>query len=272
MAGAFYRILFRNFGSSVFWLFSTLAFAIASFISLEFSIIVAGMLLTVGLYTELENRGKGAFVTATLSVIFISSLVAVSLWQILALQGLNFSSGIEAVVNFLLAQQGQKIPEGFSSEKIGPLVPSILVVFNGLILGFGLMLDRSVARLFNLKFLNVASQIRLQNIATPEFLIWPLILGFALSFSPVEQNITNIGLNVFIVSAFCFWFQGLAVIEFLIKAFNVGPFMKILFYFLVVLQMPFILSGIGIIDYWLDIRKRFKRSKIKTTTQNEEKL
>lgn len=230
------------------------------------------MWATVGFYSEVERRGKASFGAAIGVVLLCAFSASLGLWFILQYQNLDFSSATAKVFDFLVTQQNQKLPEGFPVEKIGTVIPGIITIFLGMILGFGLMIEKKIARLLNLKFDLIASHLKLHSLVIPDFLIWPLILSFAASFAPIGEVANVVGLNIFIVTAFVYWFQGLAVVEFLFKNFQIGPFMRIIFYALIVLQIPFILSAIGILDFWLNFRKKLKKTKIRTTTQNGENL
>lgn len=272
LAGAFYRIFYRTAGSFLFWITALLASSVLISFKIELALIVFAMWLVVGLYSEVEIRGKATFAVASGVVLIASTIIGAALWFVLREQNLNFSLASQKVFEFLVNQQNQKLPENFPLEKIGAIVPSVIVIFLGMILGFGLMLERRISRLLNVKFDSVASQIKLQNISVSDYLIWPLIVSFAVSFAPVGEDIQSVGLNVFIVISFMYWFQGLAVAEFVFKSFRLGPFSRILFYILIVLQMPFVLSAIGIIDFWFNFRKRLKKTKVRTTTQNGENL
>ena len=66
-------------------------------------------------------------------------------------------------------------------------------------------------------------------------------------------------LNFVIVSVVAFFFQGLAVTEFLTKAFRFGPFSKMVLYILIVLQLAPAVVLIGLVDYWVDFRKRLRK-------------
>jgi uncharacterized protein YybS (DUF2232 family) len=63
-------------------------------------------------------------------------------------------------------------------------------------------------------------------------------------------------------------FQGLAVLEVSFLAFRIGTFWKVLIYVLVVGQLFFLLSAVGVIDYWVDFRQRLTKWKRPEIRQN----
>ena len=68
--------------------------------------------------------------------------------------------------------------------------------------------------------------------------------------------ISVVALNVFNVVMGIYFFQGLAVLEVGFLTFRIGNFTRFLVYFIIVGQLFFLLSAVGIIDYWADFRKR----------------
>ena len=127
-------------------------------------------------------------------------------------------------------------------------------------LAFALMFGRRTAVLMGLRFERVAGEMRLLEFRVPDFLIWIAMFSFLLSFISVKPAwISTVSTNVFSVTMGFYFFQGLAVLEAAFLAFKVGNVTRFLTYLLVVGQLLFLLSVVGVIDYWVDFRRRIKR-------------
>jgi uncharacterized protein YybS (DUF2232 family) len=70
-----------------------------------------------------------------------------------------------------------------------------------------------------------------------------------------------ISLNVFNVCSVIYFFQGLAVLGKYFEIFKVGFFWRFMWVLLLAVQLPILMSLLGLVDYWADFRKMFtKRS------------
>lgn len=262
----FLRVLRGVFGPVKYWLSGIVVTGLlitASPNTVFLALLVLSLWVTVGIYRELEERGAGNFWGALLSV-FIGSLLMIwgpQLWA-LAL-GQDFAASLKSSFEELTQKffEGKKLSEyGVSSEAIIGQLPSVLIVLQIAGLAFALMLDRRIARLLNLRFEKVASQMRLLEFRLPDFMIWLTMFSFLLSFIKLNnETVSMVALNVFNVMMGLYFFQGLAVLEVSFLAFRVGSFIKFLIYFIVIGQLFFLLSAVGVIDYWMDFRQRFKR-------------
>ena len=61
------------------------------------------------------------------------------------------------------------------------------------------------------------------------------------------------------ISLVLYFFQGLAVLEVLLNALKAGMFTRVVVYFFLVGQLFFVLSAVGLIDYWADFRRRLSK-------------
>ena len=187
--------------------------------------------------------------------------------------GLNLVESLQASLEELARQSmgGKSLSEhGMSSEAIVGQIPSMLIVVETASLAFALMLDRKFANLMGLRYEKVASQMRLLEFRVPDFGIWITMFSFLFSFIKMPQPwMSVVALNVFVVMMGLYFFQGLAVLELTFLVFRVGAFSRLLLYLFVVGQLFFLLSIVGVIDYWVDFRHRVKRWKLSERNQND---
>jgi hypothetical protein len=96
----------------------------------------------------------------------------------------------------------------------------------------------------------------------PDFFVWVTMVSFLLSFVDLKnEGLMTLGVNVFNVMVVLYFFQGLAIMEWMMNLFKMGFFMRLLTYLIVVGQLFFLLSAVGFIDFWVDFRQRFSNWK-----------
>ena len=269
------RALRNVYGSWKYWISGVLITA-AMLVAFPGAVIYAFLLLslwvTIGLYQEFEERGHGTFWAACLSVLLGSSLVILGPSIVAHTLKLDLSTLLKESFEQLLQQlsSGRSLKElGISAEGIVGQLPSMLIVVHVMSLAFALMLDRRMAQLFGLRYEKIASEMKLLDFKVPDFFIWLTMFSFLFSFVKVGPGWTSVvSLNVFNVMMGIYFFQGLAVLEVGFLAFRIGSFVRLLIYVLVVGQLFFLLSLVGVIDYWVDFRRRLKKWRAKEKSRN----
>lgn len=271
------RVLGRVGGTKWFWISAVIATLLVWPLSPIMSLIALSMWFTIGLYGEIEERGKASVWMAGIAVLVGSAIGFLGPWAYTASLGIDLPKLLESE----LAQWIRNATGGSATQMMGvelklliQLLPSLVVLMNLMALAFALILDRRSAQLLNLRFEKVASQIKLLEFRVPESLIWVTMASFLFSFLKLENElVTIVAANVFNVMMGLYFFQGLAVLEVVMLVFRVGPFMKFLVYFIIVGQLFLMLSVLGILDYWADFRKRFKKvMRSKGQTRNGENV
>ena len=90
----------------------------------------------------------------------------------------------------------------------------------------------------------------------PEKLIWALIL-FGLISAFGSGILQKTGINVIILIALIYSFQGLAIVVFYLERFNVPKFFRAVIYIMIILQSfgSILLTVAGVADVWFDLRR-----------------
>lgn len=270
MGAPFLRTLAVSAKSRVFWLTGILLTGLMfvagmqNYKILETAVYVGAIWMTLGSYSELEKRGTSWKVAGLTSL--VSGLLVALAGYFLVLKNLHTADVLVEIV----APLHEAIVAAFPSLEIeaGALVkylPGILVASLAGSLGMGFVFEAKISRLFNLKRERVASSLRWLEFRLPDVMIWLTL--FSLLFAVENfglKLLQTIGINVLILSLVVFFFQGLTVIEFMLRFYRLGPFTRAMTYLLIVLQLaPFVVLT-GLIDYWADFRK-LVRKKLKTT-------
>ena len=151
-------------------------------------------------------------------------------------------------------------------DNLGMITRSLLYVMPALILVgitfISLLNIIAAKRIFLVNGLGYPDFGDLTQWKSPEGIVWFLIISAATVLLPpfFALNVVEVlvvGLNVLIICLFVYFLQGLAVFEFFFKTRRVPRMMRIIFYFVLILQQYLVVFVIaaGLFDLWLDFRK-----------------
>ncbi len=273
------RVLRRVFGSLRYWISGLAVTGLmllggAGFLMIAF--LLFSLWISVGVYQEFEERGQGNLWSAAGSVILGSSVLFFGPMLLGPLFGIDIAEVLKASISEMAKQfsGGKSLSElGVSPYSVIAVIPSTVIILQMAGLAFALMLGRRAAVLTGVRFDRVASEMRLLEFRVPDFLIWITMLSFLLSFTLAKQSLeANIAVNIFAVMMGLYFFQGLAVMEVGFLVYRVGNFIKLLIYFFIVGQLLPLLSVVGVIDYWIDFRRRLRKAKQPQKDRNGESI
>ncbi len=261
------RVL-QNVGGSVFYWSSgaliTLALTVTGLAPLAFLILT--IWIAVGLYGELEARGYVGFWPVALATAVGTAVSTLGPLWLFRLLGIDLADAVRQSLDQVLKQvPSTQEPTSWlagvtvDAEFLMQQLPSMMAILVLSCVAFALILDRRVAFLTNLRFERVASHMRLLEFKLPDWMIWFAMFSFLLSFLKVGiPLVSTVALNVFNVLVAAYFFQGLAILESAFLRYRVGFFVRMVIYVFVVGQLFFLLSLVGLIDYWVDFRRRFR--------------
>ncbi len=269
------RVLRNVFGAKKYWISGILITALLVVLNpgtVLMGFFLLSFWLSIGLYQELEEKGFANFWTACLSILVGSALIILGPYFWSQAMGLDLVGDLKTSFETMLGllANGKNLAElGINVDAVMSQIPSMVILVHTMGLGFALMLERRFAVLTGLRYERIASQMKLLEFRVPEIMIWLTMFSFLVSFiKGAPPTAAHVALNVFNVMMGFYFFQGLAVMEMSFLVFRVGNFMRFLIYFLVVGQLFFLLSAVGVIDYWVDFRQRLKRWKLSERNQN----
>jgi hypothetical protein len=272
------RVLRNVYGSSRYWI-SGLAICGGLILlvpeAMLFSLLLMSLWANIGLYQEFEERGQGHFWTAALSVTVGTMILVLGSQAWAHSLGVNMLEVLLSSFTELMKQRGAA-DTTVTADNFLTLMISTVVLIEMTSLAFALMLDVKAAKLVNLRFEKIASQMRLHEFRVPDIFIWIAMISFLLTI-PGLGLVTGfaqaISLIVFLTVMGFYFFQGLAVMEVSFLVFRVGSLMRLLIYFIIVGQLFFLLSGVGFIDYWVNFRQRMRNWKLSTgSSKNGENI
>lgn len=222
----------------------------------------------IGIFAHFEEKGQGGFYQG-LGAILVSTLIT---WQgpvlLQKTMGLEIENSLQENLVRMVETLNQN-PEqkemfqtlGVSSESLLSQLPAILGILFLMGMGSALIFDRRVALMFGVRFERIVGTPRLLDFKVPSPFIWVFLASLALGFiqTGISPAVNSAALNVLHFLVGVYFFQGLAITETALLIFRVGPIMKSLFYILIVGQLFFLLSLVGLADFWLDLRQRLRQ-------------
>ena len=264
--GAPLRVLRRIVGPLVFWV---LAAALTSvFWSLGWKAIAGFFLaqfLVIGIYAEFEDRdlnsATAGILSLTLSSLFLSSglyfwaaLSSVSVGNLLNSAATNLKSRMEEL-------KISGVMEAVTAEQIVYQIPSILIVLLTLSLAISLIAEKNFSRWLKV---NYRKRERLSDFKIPGPTIWVFIFSLLGAFANHGQTwLQVVCSNVLNVTVGFYFLQGLAVVGKSFIAFRIGFLWRVIWILVFVIQLPLVVSLIGIADYWVEFRRHILKKSAK---------
>lgn len=264
LVGPIVRVAYKNFSRLYFWL---------SFLSgvglllltgaVPVAISLASVTLLVGIFSEIYRRNNSMFIAGAPALAVSSVVTVAATQQWLIIKGTSLSVRLNEQIQIVL-KQAQSVNSAIKldPEQLIGQAPSVLVSMLIMSLALALILEGPVARLFKFDT-DLAERIGLLNFKLPDSYIWIAMFSFLFSF----LNVGNKGLmiaatNIVNVMVVLYFFQGLAVVEAFFTALRFGFFIRFMTYVVFLIQLFFLVAAIGVIDFWVEFRKRFIRIRL----------
>lgn len=248
-----------SFGRSLFWLVHIgLAFFMweLGWESLAGSILVLTVL--VGSYREFELFRFSSFF-AGLAAVTTSFLVVGTGFCIWALNISGhwydrLNDSIQQLMDkMILVNLSAEMP--ITVDDLISQIPSGVMIALILALALSLIMERWMLRFVKLTPLRGGELVQFK---LPDICVWFFIGSFLGSF--LQQDIKWVeilSVNILNVFFLLYFFQGIAIISKFFELFRVGQFWRVVWFSLIVLKLFIAVSVLGLLDYWLDFRKRF---------------
>lgn len=262
LSAPFLRVLRKAFGPLAYWLLGAVfVTALIGLKMLPMAIFVASFWMTLGAYNELEQRGLSWNWSGPISIGSGLLVATLGAWLLTKNAEVTLLDQLNASANEVVASIKQVNPKlEIDPVKLIQAIPAALISLLIVALGVSLIFESRVFRWMSLPRERVASQLKLLEYKVPEPFIWIALLGFLFSFENFGNEwLSVLGMNVTIISVVLYFFQGLSVLEVLLLAIRAGVFSRILAYFVFIMQLPMLLSMVGFIDYWVDMRRRIRK-------------
>jgi hypothetical protein len=259
------RVLRMTYGALAYWLLGLTMTALFWLIEAPvLAVFVGSIWMTLGVYMELERKGLRWAVSALLGVIagvlFFAATATVNLIK----SGVHNLAGAEALVKQFTDKLYEVNPDlQVDAGLLVQLIPSAVVTILVVALGIGLIFERRAFSWLKLPREKVASQLKLLEFRLPDFFVWIAMTAFLLTMENFHVKALEIlGLNIVNVMTVLYFFQGLAILEVFLRSFRAGALTRAAIYIILVGQLFPVVSAMGLIDYWVDFRRRLRKMRL----------
>lgn len=256
------RVLRKSYGPLAFWALGFLVTGAAWLLNTQpLAFFLGSVWMTLGAYVELEQRGFGWWFSGLLGMFAGSLASAVGISAALKMNGINTYAEVLKLVEVFTLRVAEMNPQvKLDPEVLAQQIPSFIVIVLMMALGLGLIFERRVFSWLKLPHEKIASQLKLLEYRVPDYVIWIAMIAFLLTMvSFGGKAIAILAVNIVNVCIVLYFFQGLAVLEVFLNSIKAGVLTRVLTYIILVGQLLLVLSIIGLIDYWVDFRRRIRK-------------
>ncbi len=257
------RVLRHLIGGGFFWLAGiTTAVVFYSLGWIPLAAVIGAQTILIGTYTEFEERDFSMRQAASFSVLLTGLFISSSFYTWTAFNGKGWLNRLLDGVQVYLDKAKQmniQALENIKAQDIVVQLPSGILIFLILSLGLALIFERNLMRWAGLVY---RRRDRLSEFSAPDAVVWLFIVSLLGAFAELGvKGLQMVAMNIFNVCSVIYFFQGLAVLGKYFETFKVGFFWRFMWVLLLVVQLPILMSMLGLVDYWVDFRKMFvKRS------------
>lgn len=260
------RLIHLAYGSLKFWLVGIVTALILIFLKAPpMAALFFSVWLTIGFYTEVEQRGLGWKKASLAGVLAGTILLGGGALAYAKIYQEDIVSLARETIQTLIDQwlsSANSASLAIDKEQIVDVLlhqlPSALISVLVISLGLALIYERKIFRWLQLPHEKVATHLKLLDFKVPDFVVWILMVSFLFSFIKTNTVVEILATNTLNVLAVVYFFQGLAVIETTLILIRAGFLVRLLVYLILIGQLFLLVSAIGFFDYWLDLRRRLK--------------
>ena len=263
------RVLRKSYGPVAYWVTGFVVTGAAWLLNAQpLALFLGSVWMTLGAFTELEQKGYGWWFSGLLGLAAGSVVSAAGVWAALKMNGINTYAEIVKLMETFTSKVAEMNPAAkLDPEILVQQLPSAIVIILLFALGVGLIYERRVFSWLNLPREKMASQLKLLEYRVPDYVIWVAMTAFLLTMvSFGGKAIAILAVNIVNVLIVLYFFQGLAVLEVFLNSMRAGVFTRVLTYIILVGQLLLVLSAVGLVDYWIDFRRRIR--KLTKTVEN----
>jgi hypothetical protein len=252
------------YGRLFYWSgFAIVAIALLMANNPLYAMMLLALVILVGVFAEVEEHGGTVFVSGlagVLSAVGTNALIG-GLW--LQRNKLHLIEELRTQVTSALDQMAKMNPNSVVNvDVVMRQLPSVLVISLICALAISLIGETQLLRLIGSRQTEQAAVARgrLTQFRTPDALVWVTIVALFGAF--FEHGITlfdTVSVNVLNVLVLVFFCQGLAIVAHMFQTYKVSNFWQSLWYIVLVLQLFLMVSLVGFVDFWLEIRERLTR-------------
>jgi len=238
--------------------------------SSQFLIWMAGsfvsLVMLVGLFVEFEESGHSFEWCAAASLLIMSCISVGTLGIVFWMTGPTLFNSLKTVLSESLKQARLEVP----LDQMLFQIPSVVLVLWMLALYIGVLLESRIRIGPHKPSLFRAE---LFHFRAPAWMVWVFIVSLLPALGGHgPQWVQSVFANVLNFSIAVFFFQGLGVIHQVMIFLRISLFWQVLLALFLAVQLFMVVSGLGLVDYWLDLRSKlikWRQSRLETYKRRE---
>ncbi len=253
------RVLRQSAGQGAYWFISICLVTLAVGLNwLPLALILGVNAILVGAYTEFEEREFSLRQSAGFAVLITALLLASGFYVWTSVVGKGWLVQITTAVEQTLSQMtamNVTLLSAVQAQDIVVQLPSAIFIFMIISLGLALILEKRLGHWVNLK---TEHKEKLTSFSAPDMIVWVFIFSLLGAFAQLGMRPVEVfSLNALNVCCVVYFFQGLAVLGTFFESFRISLFWRFMWVILLVVQLPILMSLLGLVDYWADFRRAF---------------
>ncbi|MBY0385092.1 YybS family protein, partial [bacterium] len=246
-----------TFGRWLYWMFAIVSTVVLVQFLPQWALAQMIVFLLMGLYSELEQQKVSRFYSAmsSVAVSLLAVFFCLGIWA--QSQNISLSTFLKKQVSstMMLSPQMKALSSSVEMSQVVSVLPAFLAFLLMVLVFFGALFIRPLGK-----------NDKMTTFQVPEYLIWVFTLALAGSFllDPIKYFIVQkISLNVLFVSLCAYYFQGMAVLGFVMNRLRINYFLKVIIFFVMAFQLFVAVVALGLSDVWFGYRSRVFKNLIK---------
>ena len=228
----------------------------------------------IGLFSFFQENGY-SLERASFVSLFSSSLILCGSYLLMNYQtSQNFIAPFKEKLTLMLGQSAVQKDVNIAKlvDDLIKQVPSGLVMSLMIALVLSLVIEAKFKHWFktptNMKY-------KLEFFKLPDEFIWAFIVTLFGSFYAYDEAgsylwVKTVSVNLFNIVLLFYFFQGLSIIYYYFKLYNVSPFWRMLLTIMFIFQLFVVVCALGITDFWFNYRLRLAQKAARTKNKEIE--
>ncbi len=252
------RYLHMSYGRWQYWLFAAVSTTGLIFVFPQWALAQGIVFLLMGLYAELELQKVSRFNAAfsAVATTLVAAFFAMTVWAQSKNVGLITFLKNQVSETMLASPQIKDLPVPIEAMQIVTMLPALVAFLMMILVCFGVLFIRPLGK-----------KEKITSFQVPDNMIWVLIASLAGSFlvDPIKMFVLQkVCFNLLFVCSAAYYFQGLAVLGFLMDRVRMNYFFKVALFFVLGFQLFAAVVALGVAEVWFNFRSKVFKNLIKS--------
>lgn len=229
--------------------------------------------ILIELQCEFEEHSEDVFLSSFLALLSTMMLLAGGLMLWSAVKGYGWIHGIEDNLELALKSfKGLGDQQPLAIAEVMVQMPSAVAILLALNLFFASIFERLWTPLGWRGQMKLKAK-ALENFTVSAPVVWIAIFSVLGAFGKIAPLwLERVSLNVVNICVLLFFFQGFAITVQFLRVMKVSRIWRVFFLIFLSLQLFFVLSFVGFVDFWMNFRERLRKrtAQVKSNAEGRE--